>query len=383
MNVVKRQQQNTIRNRSSRSKKLIIIKKNKNNKVPRQKQKSTVTNNSEYGSKLLREQLVKEELVKLTDAVRKKYKSLILENQSIDRYFESFTKPIVVPIEKAVNTIIKRQSKEAAQVMENPIKQEQSVKKEEDKEENKFQTKKVGRNKLASSASSITDDDEDDDTLNRTLDRSTQTETPESLTQTYLYKLNDPSVRNSLDSTYGVKYDGRGGTTIGSEKISFTKTHVILNERAFKATRGLLELLFMKAPNNTVVTNDDLKSYKQILLESKAYRQMYSLEKPINANRGQKYVNVISVLFPSTSRATRAGSTSDTADAADNGSSSSKTQQGRGLVGRKNPLPYTNNLNSLVNRLRVLWLSTNAGHTGHADEISYITDTLRDYRVIA
>lgn len=311
MNVVKRQQQNTIRSRSSRSKKLIIIKKNKNNKIPRQKQKSTVTNNSEYGNKLLREQLVKEELVKLTDAVRKKYKSLILENQSIDRYFESFTKPIVVPIKKAVNTMIKRQSKEAAQVMENPIKQEQSVKKEE--EEYKFQTKKVGRNK-ASSASSITDDDDDDDTLNRTLDRSTQTETPESLTQTYLYKLNDPSVRNSLDSTYGVKYDGRGGTTIGSEKISFTKTHIILNERAFKATRGLLELLFMKSPNNTVVTNDDLKSYKQILLESKAYRQMYSLEKPINANRGQKYVNVISVLFPSTSRATRAGSTSDTAD---------------------------------------------------------------------
>lgn len=197
--------------------------------------------------------------------------------------------------------------------MENSIKQEQSVKKEYE-----FQSKKVGRNK-ASSASSITDDDNDDDnnenddTLNRTLDRSTQPETPESLTQTYLYKLNDPSVRNSLDSTYGVKYDGRGGTTIGSEKISFTKTHIILNERAFKATRGLLELLFMKAPNNTVVTNDDLKSYKQILLESKAYRQMYSLENPINANRGQKYVNVISVLFPSSSRVNRAGSTSDTA----------------------------------------------------------------------
>ena len=43
---------------------------------------------------------------------------------------------------------------------------------------------------------------------------------------------------------------------------------------------------------------------------------------------------------------------------------------------------YWDNVNELVDRLRLLVASTNAGHTGHNNEIIYIIEELKEANII-
>src|SRR5436190_18488508 len=144
---------------------------------------------------------------------------------------------------------------------------------------------------------------------------------------------------------------------IGDSKISFSNTHVYVQARTYRVTPGLMELLFMQVPKKTSVEADDLKVYKEILLLTNAHRQAYSAEKPINSNRGKKYVNVISVLFKQEPQSS-----------------------GSGLIDH---MVSFDNINKVVDRLRILVLSKSAGHSAHDGEIQYLTDMLRQNGVIA
>lgn len=270
-----------------------------------------------------RERLLKEELVKLTTSVRDKYKALKRDKDEMQRYFEATAKPIVTPLQRAVAESVK----EAALVKTTtspPSIKEESLKKEDQV-------------------------DEETDDLNQTFDTSTQTDS----LQYYLSKLSMPERDADLDLMYGVRPDGKGGTVIGDSKIIFTKNKIYVRQRSYDISEGLLELLFMQKPDKNLIDTSDLKSYKDILERTNAHRQMYSAEKPLNANRGKKYKSVISALF---------------------GPPQSHEASGKGLD--------HNDVNTLVNRLRVLILSQRAGHTAHDKEINRIVHYLRINNII-
>lgn len=302
-------------------------------------------------TKLKQEQAVRNELIRLTKIVRKKYQNLKNNANYVERLLEAQAKPIVKGIRDISESIKQEPTSSVAA----------AVKKEEPLERKEVQ-----------------EGEEIDVGLNRSLNVSTTTQTtdsptlPSTLVERYLKKLSNPMMKDKLDFTYGVKPDGKGNVMMGDSKVTFSKTHVNLRHHKYSITPGLLELLFMQVPDKNAINSSDLKTYKEILKETNAHRQMFSAEKPINSNRGKKYTGVISVLFPpkySVSSSSPASSSSTTA-------SSSK---GSGL---ENFQRYESDVNSLVKRLKILVLSKEAGHTAHDKEINYIITLLRYNNII-
>lgn len=269
------------------------------------------------------EQRIKEQLVEITNVVRQKYKDLMRNADSMERLYEASAKSLIAPLQK---TLVESVQKAAAV----NIKQESSIKKEEEEEANEDN----GKHPVDM------------------LDTSTQTE---SLAEQYLRNLSKSKYRIHMDQTYGVRADGSGGAVIGDSKIVFSKNNYIyVQSKKYRSTPGLLELLFMAVPNKELVQVDDLNAYKEILIMTNAHKQTYSSDMPINRNKSKKYTTTISVLFPAHTDSVGSGMSQD----------------------------YTGNVNLLVNRLRILILSQQAGHTGHREEIASIVNLLREYGVI-
>lgn len=284
------------------------------------------------GDKLSRAVTIKQELQQLINTVRNKYKDLRRSDDEMRSSMEVKARPFVEPLQKAVVDSIRS-------AMPTPIR---TIKKE-----------KIEK---------IAAENEDESELERTIDTSTQTETKTSLPEKYLNRLTDSQYKDRLDFTYGVRPDGTGGTVIGNSKVSFSSSKIYVKDNAFSATRGLLELLFMKVPNRLYFNQNDLLKYKEILLLTNAHRQSYSDEKSVNSNRGKKYTAVISPLFFPKSTAS-----TETTD----------------LVTGKGITLYNDNANTLVNRLRLLVMSRSAGHTGHDLEITQIIEALRSNKIVA
>lgn len=290
----------------------------------------------EYG----REEAVKREIIKLTKSVREKYRTLQRNVEDVEKYLEASTKPLVSPLQKTLVESIKQ----SMPLPMKPIKEE-IIKKE---------MKSIGTDKHSEGEGS-----DDDDELNKTVDTSTQTEIR--LVDRYFQRLQSPAYRDKIDTTYGVRADGKGGTLIGDSAISFSRTKVIVKDKRFEMTPGLMELLFMQVPKKEEITASDLNTYKQILVLTNAHRQMYSAERGINANKGKKYTVVIQSLFPPRHKTAAAA-----AAASPSGSGLSNTDA-----------------NTLVNRLRLLHMSKNAGHSGHSREFNEIVNLLRVYKIIS
>ena len=106
-----------------------------------------------------------------------------------------------------------------------------------------------------------------------------------------------------------------------------------------------------------------------ILLSTNAHRRDHSASKPTLGNRGYKYRNIVSVLLSSGYRnvggIAREGSglpIDDTMTVTDNAID----------------YVYWDDPNELVDRLRLLLASRDAGHTGHDNEIASIVEELRE-----
>lgn len=99
------------------------------------------------------------------------------------------------------------------------------------------------------------------------------------------------------DHTYGVYYSN-GNWMIGDSKVEIYDNDLIIEGVTYKGSPGLYELIFLKHPDLKSVTENDLAKYKSILIATNAHKQKYLPRGRINANRGYKYVNVISKLFP-------------------------------------------------------------------------------------
>lgn len=282
-----------------------------------------------------KEQSAKEELVKISKVVRSKFRELRNLEQTVQANAKPFVSPILESLKRSlplpmldVKTTIKPEPVETEYVK--PTEKIQSVK------NISTQTYQTNVN--------------DTDLLNM-----------------YLSKLSNPANQHSMDTTYGVRLDGKGGTLIGDSTLTFDNGYASVQDKLFKISHGLLELLFMKLPDRQIINSDAVHAYKEILRLTNAHKQRYSAEKPINATKELKYSHVISQLFPSKKKILESAANSPSASGS-----------GFGTVVRVN-----NNINSLVNRLRLLMLSKSAGHTAHEKEINRIILLLRRYKVIA
>lgn len=169
------------------------------------------------------------------------------------------------------------------------------------------------------------------------------------------------------DVPYGIRLEN-GKPMVGSAPFSMTDNQFKIAGHLYNKTCGLVELLYRKKPDLNIITENDKENYKSILLNTNVHRRGYDPNQQINSNRGFKYLQIIKPLLNKIPI-------------------SNHIPQGKGLplfkkVGKKVDYVYWDDPNELVERLKLLIASRDAGNTGLDNEIISIIEELKECGVI-
>jgi hypothetical protein len=176
-------------------------------------------------------------------------------------------------------------------------------------------------------------------------------------------------VEDIFDHKYGVRYDKSSESfKVGNSKLSILNQDLIIQNKTYKGTKGLYELLFKKVPSN--YTPDDLKQYKEIILKTNAHKRYYQANQQIDGSKLPKYKNIIAPLILTTREQEE--------------EKQSKLGQGLSKEVNKNAIDliYWDDPNELVERLHLLIASQAAGNFNHRNEIISIIEELREANII-
>lgn len=294
------------------------------------------------------EKSLKEQIVKSAEAVKKKVKFIKELKSENDNIIESVFKPITSPLNKIANN-----------TESSFIKDDIYIKNDIDMENSRFDKKYDDQ----------TTNDSDDD---RNNDDDSESEcTKSDFSNNTFQSISSPRESSSWsmssemfqDIPFGIRKE-QGKCMMGSVKVSVSPETVTLSGQAYKRTDGLNELLFKKVPNLNLVTENDKKIYKVMLLETNAHRRDYSPSKPIKSNKGKKYLQIIKPLFTLQKNIEAKGA----------GLHEPMLKKMKNSV----DLVYWDDPNELVERLKLLIASQDAGNTGVNNEIIAIIEELRE-----
>lgn len=318
------------------------------------------------------EKNLKEQIVKSASAVKRKVDLLKDAKNTSNVALETLFKPIVDPLNILAN------------------KNEKSL--EEIKNYNP-KLKKIKKNESEKSYSSLEEFNDsssaDEDEYQGTLQQSNKTlaEAPfedHNVSEGSFKSLqSSPNVTKQNQSSwstssevidtipFGVRNE-RGKLMLGNSRIYDDGRILKVGNISFEKTLGLKELLFKKVPNLDVITEDDFANYKVLLINTNAHRRNFESTKPINSNKGFKYMNIIKPLFKFSRQPT---------------TSTESLTQGKGIElvkkSKKNTdLVYWDDPNELIERLKLLLASKAAGNTGLNNEIIAIIEELREAGII-
>lgn len=212
--------------------------------------------------------------------------------------------------------------------------------------------------------------------------------------------------KKTIDHVYGV-YFTNNQLMIGNSTFDMDNANnIIINGTRYRGTQGLYELIFKRLPDDAIYTEADLRAYKSILTSTNAHKRSFKADKPIMGNKGYKYKHIIAPLFPSIILQPRRGQgfipalkplqeSDPIVSSADTPSNLNEAELGTTVMQRGHNLPnnmtvandsvdyvYWDNPNEIVDRLRLLTSSKDAGHTGHDNEIMSILEELREAGLI-
>lgn len=181
------------------------------------------------------------------------------------------------------------------------------------------------------------------------------------LTRKYVLKMLHSSAPKRKYHVFGARLEDEG-LMIGNSKLTIDESdNLQIDNKMFKGTPGLFELIFTSDPKK--YTTKDLQTYKNILLATNAHKKNYMESLPVHKNTSIKYKKIVSKLFPTRKY-----------------SLTSSSPMGQGLKMRSaydTNIIYYNDVNKLVNRMRLLYEAKEAGHSGVDNEIIALTDELR------
>jgi hypothetical protein len=326
------------------------------------------------------ERQLKRKLIRLEDSLRAKYRELKRVDQEERTFIDKSFRPLVEPLENLVKKIEEEEEKPTEYRFKHEPKEEkeegEKIKREE--EELKRGVKRGDDVSFLALKEVASTPPNPVESLKKAYS------TPEgrqlaqrsfkyigNLVAPYLQKYLEGKV-SDFDQVYGLRFDGKRWV-IGDSDVEISDNIITVKGVNYNGTPGLLEYLFMKEPNPDLTTESDLAVFKNIVTATNSARRNYSRDKAINANAGKKYTGVIKYLFPS------ATTTSRLAYRSRFGSDPSP-RMGEGMMMSTNrPLyEYWDDPNELVDRLRLLIASRDAGHSGHENEILSIIEELRE-----
>ena len=362
---------------------------------------------------------VAKELLKARKAVKRKYQSLKSDISEAQQRKEQELKPITEPLRELIRTVKSEPfiKKEEPFFTPEYIKQTSSP--------IKLQRKQPYQAYLPPQTPSFLRDDElfetsdQDGFLDNTeiQDQATEQEEPTvtredilELTRLPAYKeyleLFHPLVRayvdssikgtRELDHTHGLVHDPQTEKwKLGQTVVDFDKYNndFKVNNLTYRGTPGLYELLFYQDPVG--FTTEDLKNYMDILKRTNAYRRNYDPKEQVQGTTDPKYTTIIKpylikekIINQKTIRSSipsTSGITKPKPPETRPRSTRLASKTGRGMMNLSNKkidYIYYDDVNELVNRLKLLVSSQIAGHTGHNNEIIAILEELREAKVI-
>lgn len=195
----------------------------------------------------------------------------------------------------------------------------------------------------------------------------------------YEYLLKFLNKDKDLDNVYGLKRDKNGAFKIGRNIINIDKNDIIIDDKEYKGTRGLYELIFKKNPES--YTEKDLEEYLKILEQTDAYKN--STNNFVKVSNTSKYFNIIKPYVHNKEDKKQRSSTRKRIKP------KKYSHTGSGLLPsniqfskNKREYIYWDNPNELVDRLQLLLASKQSGHTGHDNEIISIVEELKEANII-
>lgn len=278
----------------------------------------------------------KEEIVRSQNAIRKKFRRLKREDEANTQHRKRSFRPIT----DSIKTLIESNKKE-----DNIEKLLNSTAKTEDENDTEHDTTKYYDPELS-----------EDETMNQEKQNERNETNVDPLLETFLSLHADKDSLPELDRSYGIRSNGRHWL-LGNSQISVRNDKIIIKNKEFQGTQGLYELLFLKNPDENIYTADDLTTYKEMLLLTNAHKQRYAHGKQVNSNKGQKYKKIIMKLFK-------------------------KKTRGSGVHLNSVRYEHWDDPNELVERLRLLIASEQAGNTSVGNEIISIIEELREAKII-
>ncbi len=328
-------------------------------------------------------------IAKLRKAIRKKYKKFKTGEIDAETKLVKHYKPLVSELKKNENVMTSRVKQEPH------IRKKEEVDEGEEEEENEEDSDSYGDDNFEPAIFSSPNNDRtlqkeevfgdilsgDEEDVSSVL-QSTQGQLSASqyidqnfhhrLTKKYMSVLmggvkgrSDP-----IDHTYGPRFDNNS-LKVGDSLLEFEEDGDIrIQGEKYVGTEGLYELLFKRVPDIDLYDHNDMAAYKNILVRTNAHKKNYEPLGNVNRNNSLKYKEVISKLFPSQNRQQREPVFSGT------GLPLSKTLSTPDHI-------YWNDPNELVERLRLLVASAQAGNTGVKNEILNILEELREAGLIS
>ncbi|XP_028176573.1 uncharacterized protein LOC114364575 [Ostrinia furnacalis] len=292
-----------------------------------------------------------------------------------DVALETMFKPIVDPLNRLANKPCEKQK-----INEDETEQYHSIKRA------KYSESESSNSQSEDYEESVDEEENSTDDVFRTSDKTLTTSPPEehNVSENSFKSLQSSpsSVGNASlswstssdvmkDVPYGVRNE-RGKLMLGKSRVYDDGRTLKIGNRVMENTQGLKELLYKKIPNLDIVSKDDLENYKLLLIDTNAHRRNWDASKPVNSNKGFKYTNVIKPLFKFARNVT---------------SSMESVSQGRGIdilkkVKSDTDLVYWDDPNELVERLKLLLASREAGNTGVDNEIYAIIEELSEAGII-
>lgn len=318
---------------------------------------------------------LKAQVVQAAEAVKKKVKELRTMESYNEKMLDTVFQPITKPLHQMIHDT--KNSKTSNEFTDSSF----------TAKDNYGFNESVGKNfKDIKSSFDPQDEISDEDINENSFEDSNKSNTSNSSFRT-IESMQSPSQDTSSwslssemfeDVPFGVRKE-RGKLFMGSSRVTVQNEKISIAGHVYKKTPGLCELLFKKVPDLDLVTGEDGQIYKEMLIETNAHRRDYDPNKPIKTNRGRKYLHIIKPLFklrkPSTSSVSSAISNVD------------HVSEGEGLMLNKKLKKYTDFIywddpNELVERLKLLIASKNAGNTGVDNEIISIIEELREKKLI-
>lgn len=321
---------------------------------------------------------LKRSIIKTRNDIRKKFRDLHNEKQTINQEVSEVYKPIITPLE----TIAKREKKELnANDGDNITKVEKTPNKPKTARfrlpdsvfKTAIATHRDNKNLFDISLPS-TSSDHDLSGFTPVKESSAG----ENLEDSLIRKVTNVNSQH-LDRTYGLKYKD-GQLILGKDPVTTkdTANGVVfqIKRKHFPATPGVTELLTLDHPKS--YKEEDVNTYKEMLVHTSAHKKNNQKNGAIiRANSSWKYNNLLSQIFPS--KESKQG----------HGLRLPQTKYkivkgGRNRTGNNGGINYTywDDPNELVDRLRLLLSSQSAGHTGHDNEIISIVEELREAKII-